>query len=172
MARRLNYINPSSSQTLLQGIQELRAAEGADGDATENVSEDLLNTIEVHDVIHVLFACPTNLSGEISAHVWTIFGTTMTVREMHSVNRHMDHKAVLKQIGHRKLVKRWLKAIPTLVGIFNRSRKMFKQWPANEFKVYLDRPLNEIRSEFNIKLPTPTSSEGNSGGAALRHIRT
>jgi len=172
MATKPKYINPSSKQTLLQGIEELRVAEGADSDAAENVSEDLLGAIEIHDVIHVLFGCPTNLSGEISAHVWTIFGTTMTIREMHSVNRHADHKAVLKEIGHTKLIRRWLKALPSIVDTFSRSRKMFKQWPAEEYEAYLDRPLDEIRSEFNISLPTPTSPEDSSGGAALRHIRT
>lgn len=172
MAIKLNYVDPSSKQTLLQGIQELKASEGADRDAAESVSEDLRGAIEVHDVIHVLFACPTNLRGEISAHAWTIFGTTMTVREMHSVNRHTDHRAVLKQIGHGTLVRRWLKAIPSIVDTFNRSRKMSKQWPAVEFEIHLDRPLNEIRSEYNIKLPAPISTEGSSGGASLRHIRT
>lgn len=88
----LEYLKPTSNQTLREGIAELRRAEGAENDAAECMAPELLTDIDTHDAIHVLFGCPTNLAGEIVAHVWTAFGTTVSMQDMHRVNQHRDHK--------------------------------------------------------------------------------
>lgn len=169
----LRYLDPTTTMTLGDGIRELRAAEGADGDAVENVAPDLVPDIDLHDAIHVLFACPTNLAGEISAHIWAVFGTTMRMREMHRVNMHQDHRQVLADIGHARLLKTWFKNIPHLIATFYRSLRMTRKWPASNFSDYLDVPLDELRNEFNIRLPNRRHSSNSRGsaGAALRHIR-
>ncbi|MDA0659852.1 MAG: hypothetical protein O3C60_13550 [Planctomycetota bacterium] len=159
--------------TLGDGIRELRTAEGADSDAGENVAPDLVPDIDIHDSIHVLFACPTNLAGEISAHLWTIFGTTVRLREMRRVNMHQDHRQVLADIGHAKLVKTWFKNIPHLIATFYCSMRMTRKWPASDYSDYLDVPLDELRKEFNICLPNRrgTSVSRGRAGAGLRHVR-
>ena len=170
----LHYLDPSASMSLREGIAELRAAEGADGDAVENVAPELIPDLDVHDAIHVLFACPTNLTGEISAHIWTLFGTTMRMKDMHRVNMHQDHRKVLTEIGHRRLIRTWFMNIPHIVATLFRSFRMSSKWPADKYADYLDVPLSELRHQFNIRLPKRqwgTQSEG-SAGAALRHIRS
>lgn len=168
--KRLRYLSADCSLTLREGIAELRSAEGAEGDAANQVAPELVHDLDVHDAIHVLFACPTNVAGEVIAHVWTALGTTARLADLHRVNAHEDHQKVLAQIGHWKLLKTWLRSLPRILGTIRRARRMVRRWPIEQMEVYLDRPLNEIRREFRIELPNPPASNG-SGGAALRFVR-
>ena len=170
MARkeRLRYLDPDCKLTLREGITELRGAEGAEGDAAAQVSPELVHDLDVHDAIHVLFACPTNIAGEVIAHVWTVFGTTAKLADLHRVNAHQDHRQVLARIGHFRLLKSWLKSLPRIGSTILRSRRMTNRWPVEEMSSFLDRPLNEIRYEFGILLPSPPTKSSGSNGAALR----
>ena len=166
----LKYLDPLSRQTLRQGIRELIETEGADGDVQEWVAPDLAEKIDVHDAIHVLFACPTDLRGEIDAHVWTIFGTTMSFSDMHAVNRHSDHKQVLREIGHVTLIKTWVRAIPGLVSIMLRAHRMSARWPVERFRDYLEVPLADIRQAYGIRLSPVRRAIKKRGGAGLRQV--
>ena len=173
--QQLQYLHPNCTLTLREGIAELRAAEGVENDAVENVADDLVADLNIHDAIHVLFACPTNLNGEISAHVWTIFGTTLSMQDMHRVNMHEDHRQVLAEIGHRKLIVRWFRSLPKIAMTFYRTRRMTKRWPAYEFTEYLDIPLSDLRLQFGIRLPNLIQSDRDdvhSTGAAVRNVRS
>lgn len=170
--KQLEYLNPKSTQTLLEGIRELRAAEEAEANAAENVAPELFDDIEVHDAIHVLFGCPTNLFGEIIAHVWTAFGTTMKVRDMHRVNRHDDHRKVLAGIGHRRLLRTWLCSLPRIAATLIRAMRMQCRWPAEDYRAYLDQRLCDLRENFAIRLPTASPTGKFRAGAALRYVRS
>ena len=170
--KNLEYLNPYSTQTLREGIAELRAAEGADGDAAQNIAPELAADIDVHDAIHVVFACPTNLIGEISAHVWTLFGTTMKVADMHRVNMHEDHRTVLADIGHRRLLKTWFQCVPQTIRTFLRTFRLKSKWPAEDYTSFFDQRLCDIREQFNIILPNRPSTKGKPSGAALRYVRS
>lgn len=65
---RLKFLDASSTQTLREGIQELRDAETADSDASESFPPELIADIDIHDAIHVLFGCPASLRGETIAN--------------------------------------------------------------------------------------------------------
>ena len=166
----LRYRDPASTQTLAEGIAELRAAEGAQGDATQYVAPELLDDIDVHDAVHVLFGCSTDLRGEIIAHVWTALGTTMRLRDMQRVNRHEDHRETLAEIGHRRLLKSWAKGLPRVLATVAHALRMKRRWPAADFDRYLDRRLCDIRREFGIRLPPPEPIDQPRAGAALRTI--
>ena len=170
--KELEYLKANSNQTLLEAIKELRVAEGADNDAAEYISPELLDDIELHDVIHTVFACPTSLKGEILAHIWSVFGTSLSMKEMHRVSSHADHKKVLREIGHIKLLKTWFKNIPNILRIVFRSKKMHKKWLAHEFEHYLEMTLHEIRAEYGIQVIEASSSKPTSGGAALRSVHS
>ena len=167
----LQYLDPSSTQTLRQGIAELKRSEGPEGDAAENVSTDLILQIDVHDAIHVLFACPTDLRGEIAAHVWTAFGTTMTIAEMHNVNRHRDHRQVLREIGHLRVLRTWIQHVPLFLSIAMRSRRMTAKWPAERYRDYLDVSLFDLREQFKIQLAQIKRPIKSRGGAGLRRLK-
>lgn len=85
------YLNPNSTQTLREAIAELRDLEGGE-DAAANIAPELLPDLEIHDVIHVLFGCSTDLANEVMAHLWTVFGTTYPVQDMVRVNTHQEEQ--------------------------------------------------------------------------------
>lgn len=164
------YFDPTSNQTLHEAIQELRAFEGSD-DAVVNLAPELREDIEIHDVIHVLFACGTDLASEVIAHIWTIFGTTYNVQNMARVNMHQDHQDVLSTIGHAKLLQMWAYKIPEIVKILYRAKRMIRRFPVQEYTQYLDRQLIDIREEFGIRLTKlPIGQEKQRSGAALRKL--
>ena len=165
------YLNPASIQTLREGITELRQLEGAEADAAEHFAPELLHDIDVHDAIHTIFACPTSLAGEIIAHVWTVFGTTASMRDMHRVNAHQDHRAVLNQIGHWRLFRTWFKSLPRIMSTLRNAHRMTRRWPVEQLDSFMDQRLCDIRAQFAIRLPGPPPSESSNGGASLRSIR-
>ena len=146
----LMYLNPNSTQTLREGIQELRIYQGAIHDVSENVALDLADDIDMHDAIHVLFGCPTSLFGEIIAHVWTAFGTTVKRQEMHRVSRHDDHRKILSNIGYRRLIATWLIHFPSILKTFINAMRMQLRWPAEDFILFLDQRLCDLRENFGI----------------------
>ncbi|MEM9090639.1 MAG: hypothetical protein AAGC93_18060 [Cyanobacteria bacterium P01_F01_bin.53] len=87
----LQYLNLNPTQTLREAITALRDLEGPE-DAAANVTPELLPDLEIHDVIHVLFGCSTDLANEVMAHLWTVFGTTYPVRDMARVNTHQEEQ--------------------------------------------------------------------------------
>ncbi|PZD75357.1 hypothetical protein C1752_00128 [Acaryochloris thomasi RCC1774] len=169
--RDLDYLNPNSTQTLREGVRELRAHEGATSDAAENVVPDLSDDIDMHDAIHVLFGCPTNLLGEIIAHVWTAFGTTVKMQDMHRVNMHDDHQQVLSKIGYGRLIKTWLSSLPRIIATLISAMAMKHRWPAEDYTFYLDQRLCDLRENFGIRLPELPLNDQASSGAALRTIQ-
>lgn len=166
----LRYLDPASTQTLREGIAELKDAEGPEGDAAENLAPELVPQIDAHYAIHVLFACPTDLRGEIAAHVWTALGTTMTMVEMQNVNQHRDHRQVLREIGHLKLLKTWAKSVPLIGSIILRTLRMSRRWPADCFESYLDTSLKQLREDFGIELSNFRRTVRHRRGAGLRDI--
>jgi hypothetical protein len=145
------YRQHNSTQTLQKGLEELRALEAAQqNDASETFDAALQTELTQHDVIHVLFGCGTDLQGEIQAHVWTLFGTTLSMQQMHQVNTHKDHKSALQEIGHFKLLRTWLRLFPQLLRTIWRAKHMSKKFPIEQTDAYLQRSLKEIRREFSI----------------------
>lgn len=163
----LRYTDPRSSQTLREGIMEARQAEGVD-DAASTVAHDLAEDIDAHDAIHVLFGCSTDLRGEILAHVWTMVGTTTTMRDMSRVTRHADHRSALSKVGHFRLFRAWLRSLPAIAITVVRALRMHRQWPVSAYRADLDRPLQELRDEYGIRLPKGGQG-GRGAGALLRH---
>lgn len=157
----MRYQDPSSSMTLREALEELRAAEA---DLSMQVSESLARSLEAHDVVHILFGLDITDLDEVVAHGWMAFGTTLTHTEMKAVAADLQHRSIARTFagGHRF----WLmiRALPRLLASFLASRRMTKNWPWHDYGVHLDRPLNEIRAEYGIKLPLRGSTTGRPRG--------
>jgi hypothetical protein len=151
MAPPARYLDPSATISLRDGIAELRASE-RDDDLSETVASDLKGDLHIHDAIHVLFACPTTVAGEVQAHAWTLFGTTVARTDAHRVMRHGDHRKAIAAIGHFRLLTTWLSAIPMLLGVYRKSRAMSSRWPAERLGEFLDLPLDRIRHDYRIRV--------------------
>ena len=149
----LRYLQQQSDLTLFEGIKELRAFEGTnENDLTSKTTEQFMNALEGHDVIHSLFGCATDVKGEIKVHLWMIFGTTTKMSEIKSALGSKDHKETLKEIGHSNLIRRWFYAIPMAIKIFVLSRRMTKKYPVENFPNNLNDKLNDLRNEYRIRI--------------------
>ncbi|MBY0507810.1 MAG: hypothetical protein K2X03_28110 [Bryobacteraceae bacterium] len=167
----LDYLNQHSMQTLRAALAELRAAEGIENDAAAQVAPELANDLDVHDAIHVIFGCSTDVGGEVLAHVWTLLGTTAKMRDLHRVMSHADHREALARIGHRSLLRKWITTLPLIAATAYRASRMTRRLPVDHLPSLLDRPLDEIRRSFGIRIPRRDHTPVSSAGAAVRHVR-
>jgi ubiquinone biosynthesis protein Coq4 len=147
------YQTPDNTMTLRQALAELRAAET---DISETVSAGTAAALEAHDVVHILFGLDISDIDEVVAHGWMLFGTTLTMAEMHAVARHRDHRRLTAAMDHGKRGALLLKALPRLVRACVRARRMTKLWPWMGYVAHLDRPLNDLRREFGIVVDPPS----------------
>lgn len=147
------YQHPDSTMTLRQALAELR---GAEADVSETVSVETAAALEAHDIVHILFGLDISDLDEVVAHGWMLFGTTLSMADMHEVARHRDHRQLAARMGHGRRAGLFLRALPRLVRATFRARRMAKAWPWMDFDRHLDRPLADLRREFGIVLDTPT----------------
>ena len=139
-----------ASTTLGEAIQKLRNLEH--DDMTNQMSPEITKILEQHDAVHVLFNCGTSIREEIAAHLWMLFATTAKIGEMHRAVASVEHKSVLSNIGHFKLLGTWFTSLPRIVGIIFKSLRMKKKLAMEEFSQLKEKSLLEIRREYGIIL--------------------
>lgn len=144
------YQELDSKLTLKEGLDEYRALNPELNNAREATPEGA-TFFQCHDVTHVVFACDTALLNEAMADAWTLFGTTVTLRQFLSFLKIEEHKAIIEKLGWSKVIITFIKALPIVLFIALKSTTMTKRWPWNSFTSYLDVPLKEIRREFRIR---------------------
>lgn len=139
--------------TLRQGLDRFRSQYKDHLSHSKNdISEEAKAFFESHDIAHVLFGCDISLYGEGSVKIWTIFGTTLGfwshIRGYQDANAFQLSKdfTLLHIVNH---IFKFLFSIPKII---TRARQMSKPWNWTGFDQYLDRPIIDIRKEFNIKV--------------------
>jgi len=149
-----NQPHPESdlSLTLAEAIARMRSIEDPTGKVTDGRSERTASAFDMHDAVHILFNCGTSLEGEIAAHVWMKFGTTAKVAEMHRAVAQQEHKNVLKDIGHFKVLGTWLRMLPRLFGIVGQARRMKKKVAFERLGELKRKTLATIIDEHGIAL--------------------
>lgn len=146
----MQRLDSGNSLTLGQALQSFRTATGED-DATEQMA-DIEEIFERHDAIHVLFDCGTSIQDEIAVHVWMAFATTANVSEMHRAVAHLEHRNVLSDIGHFKLISTWVRCLPRILSIILKSLRMKKRVAIEELSKLKQQPIFDIRLEHGIVL--------------------
>lgn len=167
----LDYLNQHSRQTIRAALAELRSAEGSENDAAAHVAPELAIDLDIHDAIHVIFGCSTDVGGEVLAHVWTLLGTTAKVRDLHRVMSHSDHREALAKIGHGSLLRKWITTLPRIASTAWRASRMTRRLPLDTLPSMLDQPLDEIRRSCGIRILRRDHSPGPNTGAAVTHVR-
>lgn len=144
------HFGTETSITLGEAIQKLRASE--QGDITNKMSVEITQAFEQHDAVHVLFNCATSIEDEIATHIWMIFATTARISEMHRAVANQEHRNVLSDIGHFKLMGIWLTCFPRIIGIIFKSLRMKKKLAVEELSKLKEQSILEIRREHGIVL--------------------
>lgn len=144
------YSERNSTITLEQAIEELRQKEEKKGNSPTKISNEISQTLDKHDAVHILFGCDTTIKDEIAAHVWMLCGTTAKLDEMHQAIAHQEHRNVLSNIGHLKLMGIWILLLPRILSIMLRCLSMKKRLSLEEIEKLKKQPLYKIRQEYGI----------------------
>lgn len=116
------------------------------------MSAEIMQVFEQHDAVHVLFNCGTSLEDEIAAHVWMIFATTANINEMHRTVATQQHRNVLSDIGHVKLLITWFACLPRILSIIHKSLRMKKKLAVEELSKLKEQLIHTVRQEHGIVL--------------------
>lgn len=145
------YLQQDSTQTLREGIAEYYAFnEGLlDPDALPPGCEELFRQ---HDAGHVVFGCDTSYRGETRIDTWTVMATTAGLRGLMEYFKYPQVNQIFDDVGRFTIMMESCKAVPDIWRVFRRSRRMTAKWPWDRFEKYLDRPLKDLREEFNIQV--------------------
>ncbi len=154
---RPHYMNKTSIQTLREGLTEYYA-HNPQVTPPDNQPSEFANILKAHDVGHVIYGCDTGMHDELKIlplFWWTSECTFPRFREMRNTPAvdimyadMIKEKSVFWLYGAIFSVMPVL--IPELISIWFKTRDRTKRLPFLEFEPLLDRPLLEIRQEFDL----------------------
>jgi len=146
------YLQQDSDQTLKQGMEEyFSTIPGLLTDADMS-SKEVADMYRGHDAMHVVFGCDTSISGEFRVDAWTLFGSTMTLKEGIAYNKVAEAQSTFKEIGYAKLALGAILSLPLVFRVMFRAFSMKRKWPWREWKSFEHTPLQKIRSQFQISV--------------------
>ena len=139
--------------TLKQGLEQFYKNYDSQLSHTQkNIPIEVRSFFKSHDIVHVLFGCDINLYGEGSVKIWTIFGTTLGFWNHIKLYRKSNAYELAKNFSSKHIALNLCTFLLRIPSLIIRAKRMKKLWPWSDFEAYLDRPLSEIRKEFNIIL--------------------
>lgn len=145
----MNHADLDMTLTLGEAITRMRAVEDPTGDLTNRMVAGI-PVFDMHDATHILFGCDTSLEGEIAAHIWMLFGTTVDVREMHRAVAKAEHRKVLGGLGHFKVLRTWAGMVPRIVGIIGKAKRMKKRVDFERMEELKKQTIAGILAEHGI----------------------
>ncbi len=157
-ARRHAYQQPDSTLTLREGLREYFDSNPnlLDPDEPEQAgSPEAAELFKHHDVVHIVFGTNTDVGQEAMTDTWAMAATDVGWRTYMGYLRQPEAMAIFNSIGWARAMWESFKAIPAVLGVLRRARRMSKRWPWKHHDQYLDVPLRDIRQEFNIDVFQP-----------------
>ncbi|MCA9716985.1 MAG: hypothetical protein H6713_37355 [Myxococcales bacterium] len=149
------YMHQDSPLTLREGIEEMRRANPGLLDPSE-MPADIGKFFHAHDVCHVVFGTDTSITNEAMTDTWTVTGTTVRVRDLLAYYKQEEGRAVIndlmREIGWLRTLWASVVAIPKVLRVIWRARRMTRKWPMYGNDAYLDTPLAELRRMYNIRV--------------------
>jgi len=172
-ARRHAYQHPHSTLTLREGLREYFESNPGllDPDDPEQAqSAHAAELFHGHDTVHVVFGTNTDIRQEAMTDIWAMVGTDVGAWTYMGYLSTPEAVQILRDIGQGTaertgwwaLVRESVKAIPAMLSVWRRSRRMHRKWPWKDHERYLDVPLVDIRAEFGIEVFQPGVSESDS----------
>lgn len=138
-----------SELTLKEALVEFRRTEGLI-EKYVGMRHEAQIQYERHDIVHVLFGLDTSLRQEAMADGWTLFGTDIGLDDIKDFFSLPEEKELVREIGYLKIARTFLRALPDLIYIAWRARKLRKKWHWSRNADYRDMQVGKIRGEFGI----------------------
>jgi len=149
LARPFSFRAQDCPHTLAEAMAEFAAAQP---DLLAPSERELAEFIRAHDACHVLFGLGTNLDEEALADTWTLLATDMSARRYTAFLRHPELSALFASAGAWSLLTATLRAVPRLLRVFWRTRRMPARWPFWGYSEHLHTPLATLRERFKIRV--------------------
>ncbi len=159
--QRAYYLEKTSTQTLREGLEEYYALNPHVSDPRE-LPPEFGKVLLAHDVSHVVYGCDTSMYDELKIlpliwwtsdykfrdHLHTLQDPTIspTIRFMYE--DWLQERGGLWLYTSIGLV--LLQLLPELVSLWFKTRHRRRSLPFMEFEPLLDRPLLEIRQNFDL----------------------
>jgi ubiquinone biosynthesis protein Coq4 len=105
-----------------------------------------------HDVAHIVFGCDTSIYGEGVVKLWTTFGTTLGFWKVISEYNEANAFELFRMYSFQHVAKNIFRFLLIIPKTIIRARQMSKPWTWSNYQPYLNKPISEIRKEFNIKV--------------------
>ena len=147
-ATRPRYLDPESPLTLGEGLAEFCAVNPGLIPADDPQIREL---VRAHDACHVLFALTTSLEDEALADTWTLFGSSVTLKQYSAYLKHDQFTALFREIGAWKLLTGTLRAVPRVLRAIRRARRMPEKWPFFDYARFLNTPIAALRQRFGVQ---------------------
>jgi len=149
--RELAYMRPDATLTLREGLEEYYGT--IDGLITnENASDEVAELFRLHDTTHVLFGCDTSPRGEVLTDAWSLFGTDVDLGTYWRYMQLPETQNIFVSMGWWNVAKVFGAALIGMPKAIWRARAMTRKWSFADHSAFLDLPLYEIRSYFNIRV--------------------
>lgn len=145
------YVEQDSEQSLREAIAEYYARNPGLLDPA-GMEPEVAESFRQHDAGHVVFGCDTSLRGETLIDTWTLLGTTAGLRGYLEYFRHPQVNQIFAEAGYWRIAVESIRCLPDIVRILVRSRRLSERWPWSDYGRYLDRPLGELRRQFDIQV--------------------
>jgi len=154
------YQLPDATMTLREGLAEYYLVNPGLSIPANLEDQKSATYFHNHDSTHVVFGTHTGSLHEGVNDLWTIFGVDIRFREyvmgfLATDQSKKISKEIAEEFGGKhgaRLIWHTLKLLPELR---RRTRAMTKKWPWTPSEGLLDRPLNELRAEYGIRVFQP-----------------
>lgn len=147
-----SYQVQHSSQTLAEGIAEYYAVH-AEQVRTRQFSAEAEEFYRCHDVAHVLFGCDISLGDELIVKISSVFGTSAGLGVLRGY-RLAESKEGYAELAVTDILITTAKSLLLIPKTLYRCSRMHKRWHWDTYECYLDSPLERIRQEFGVKVPS------------------
>jgi len=147
----VNLTHKINDSTLYEAIEKLRAHYSG---LMQGNNDDAIKWFLNHDATHVIFGTvPFELSGETFNDIWTVFGSTVTLKEYSEFFDFVSAGTVFDAYGGKtKVFFAFIFLIPTCIRVFIRTRRMTSKWPWDVSEETLQMKVGELRKKYNIQL--------------------
>ena len=137
--------------TLQQGLDKFQE-KNVKFFSDRSMSEEATSFLLSHDVAHIVFGCNTSIYGEGTVKVWTTFGTNLGFWKVINGYNKVNAFSLFRKYSLRHIVKNIVRFLLIIPKTIRRSRQMSKPWIWSDYQPYLNKPISDIRKEFNIKI--------------------
>ena len=149
-AKKQTYLAQRSRKSLSEGLEEFYDnPELLDPRGLSGAAKELMMN---HDRAHVVFGCDTSLRNEVLMDTWTIFGTDKGFVNYVKYLRLPEARQLAAEPGLWNIAKTLVYALPDVLDVIRRSRRMKKKWPFESTDKQAGRALADIREEFGIRV--------------------